>query len=102
MKQTAPDHDAGGGRVRPARPHTALTADGRRRREVLSYSRRGSRMGPRMAQAWERHRDEWWVPDVAVDEPGFDLRSWFGRDAPLIIEVGCGVGEATAALAAAR
>ena len=32
----------------------------------------------------------------------FDLRSWFGREAPLIVEVGSGVGEATVALAAAR
>jgi len=102
MDQTpaaAVDDSAG---VRPARPHTALTEGGRRRREVLSYSRRGSRMGPRMTQAWEAHRDEWWIPDDAVDEAGFDLRSWFGREAPLIVEIGCGVGEATAALAAAR
>jgi tRNA (guanine-N7-)-methyltransferase len=88
--------------VRPARPHTALTAEGRRRREVLSYSHRSSRMGPRMVQAWERHHEEWWIPDTAADDPGFDLRSWFGREAPLLVEVGCGVGEATAALAAAR
>ena len=69
---------------------------------MLSYSQRRSRMGPRMAQAWERHRDEWWIPDAAVDDPGFDLRSWFGREAPLLVEVGSGVGEATATLAAAR
>jgi len=88
--------------VRPARPHTGLTEDGRRVREVLSYSRRGSRMGPRMADAWRRHRDEWWIPDEAVDDPAFDLSDWFGREAPLVVEIGCGVGEATAALAAAR
>jgi tRNA (guanine-N7-)-methyltransferase len=88
--------------VRPARPHTGLTADGRRIREVLSYSRRGSRMGPRQEQAWARHRDRWWIPDDAVDDPAFDLRTWFGREAPLAVEIGSGVGEATVALAAAR
>jgi tRNA (guanine-N7-)-methyltransferase len=88
--------------VRPARPHTGLTPEGNRVREVLSYSRRGSRMGPRMTQAWERHRHEWWIPDEVVDDPGFELRSWFGREAPLVVEIGCGVGEATAALAADR
>ncbi len=88
--------------VRPARPHTGFTDDGRRIREVLSYSRRGSRMGPRQAQAWERHRDEWWIPDEAVDDPGFELGRWFGRTAPLAVEIGSGVGEATVALAAAR
>jgi tRNA (guanine-N7-)-methyltransferase len=89
-------------RVRPARPHTGYTAEGRRIRQVLTYSRRGSRMGPRAAAAWERHRDHWWVPDEAVDEPGFDLRRWFGREAPLVVEIGSGVGEATVALAARR
>lgn len=88
--------------VRPARPHTGRTAEGRRIREVLTYSRRGSRLGTRMAQAWERHSHEWWIPDEAVDEPGFDLASWFGRSAPLIVEIGSGVGEATVSLAAAR
>jgi tRNA (guanine-N7-)-methyltransferase len=90
------------GGVRPARPHTGLTAEGRRVREVLTYTRRGSRMGPRQAEAWARHREHWWIPDDAVDEPGFDLRRWFGREAPLIVEIGSGVGEATVALAAAR
>lgn len=88
--------------VRPARPHTGFTSDGKRIREVLSYSRRGSRMGPRQEQAWARHRDRWWIPDAAVDDPAFDLRRWFGREAPLVVEIGSGVGEATVALAAAR
>lgn len=89
-------------RVRPARPHTALTDDGRRIREVLTYSRRGSRMTPTQAGAWERRHAQWWIPDEAVDEPGFSLARWFDRDAPLVVEIGCGIGEATAALAAAR
>ena len=45
---------------------------------------------------------EWWVPDEAVDEPGFTWSDWFGREAPMIVEIGPGVGEATAALAATR
>jgi tRNA (guanine-N7-)-methyltransferase len=88
--------------VRPARPHTGVTADGKRIREVLTYSRRGSRLGTRQEQAWAAHRDEWWIPDDAVDDPGFDLSHWFGRRAPLIVEIGSGVGEATVALAATR
>ncbi len=88
--------------VRPARPHTGRTAEGKRIREVLTYTRRGSRLGTRQEAAWGRRRDEWWIPDEAVDQPGFDLRSWFGREAPLVVEIGCGVGEATVALAATR
>ena len=89
-------------RVTPARPHHKLTADGRRMREVLSYSRRGNRFTPNQAAAWAAHHEKWVIPDAAVDEPGFSLAEWFGREAPLIVEIGSGVGEATAALAAGR
>jgi tRNA (guanine-N7-)-methyltransferase len=71
-------------------------------REVLSYSRRGSRFTPTQAEAWAAHHDRWVIPDDAVDDPGFRLEQWFGREAPLIVEIGSGVGEATAVLAAAR
>lgn len=89
-------------RVTPARPHHKLTADGRRMREVLSYSRRGNRFTPRQAEAWAAHHEAWVIPDEAVDEQDFSFADWFGRQAPLIVEIGSGVGEATAALAAAR
>jgi len=89
-------------RVRPARPHEKLTEDGRRMREVLTYARRGSRFTPKQRAAWEAHHEAWVVPDEAVDRPGFSWASWFGREAPLIVEIGSGVGEATAALAATR
>jgi tRNA (guanine-N7-)-methyltransferase len=88
--------------VRPARPHTGLTPDGRRIREVLTYSRRGSRLSEAQAAVWERRAGEWWVPDEAVDAPGFSWAERFGRDAPLVVEIGSGIGEATAALAAGR
>ncbi|MGV3564115.1 MAG: tRNA (guanosine(46)-N7)-methyltransferase TrmB [Nocardioides sp.] len=88
--------------VPPARPHQKLTEDGRRMREVLSYSRRGSRFTPRQQEAWEAHAERWVVPDEAIDRPGFDLAEVFGRSAPLVVEIGCGVGEATGMLAAAR
>lgn len=88
--------------VPPARPHQKLTEDGRRMREVLSYSRRGSRLTPSQQQAWDAHAERWVVPDEALDRPGFDLAEVFGRRAPLVVEIGCGVGEATGVLAAAR
>ncbi len=93
-------------RATPARPRQRLTDDGRRMREVLTYSRRGSRFTPLQAAAWEAHHQQWVIPDEAVDAPGFALDTWFGRDARgrdgLIVEIGSGVGEATAVLAAAR
>ncbi len=56
-----------------ARPHQRFTDDGRRMREVLSYSRRGSRFTPTQREAWEAHAERWVIPDEAVDEPGFGL-----------------------------
>lgn len=69
---------------------------------MLSYSRRGSRLSPRQEAAWEAHHAAWVIPEEAVEEPGFTWESRFGRAAPLVVEIGSGVGEATAALAAAR
>jgi tRNA (guanine-N7-)-methyltransferase len=88
--------------ARPPRPHARFTDDGRRVREVLSYSRRGSRFSDREQDAWERLAGELVIPDEAVDDPGFELTDWFGRSAPLLVEIGSGVGESLAALAAAR
>ena len=89
--------------VRPARPHLKLTEDGRRMREVLTYSRRGSRFTPRQQQAWDAYADRYVIPDEDVDREDFDLSACFDHpERPLAVEIGCGVGEATVALAAAR
>lgn len=71
-------------------------------REVLTYSRRGSRFTPRQEKAWEAHHEAWVIPEDAVDRPGFSFHDAFAREAPLVVEIGSGVGEATAALAASR
>ena len=94
---TDPNHP-----VRPARPHQKLLDDGRTVREVLTYTRRGSRLDPKQQKAWDAYAAEWVIPDEAVDEPGFSLETWFGRKAPLVVDIGGGVGEATAVLAANR
>jgi tRNA (guanine-N7-)-methyltransferase len=80
----------------------ALTQNGLRRREVLSYARRGGRFTPSQQESWDAHHRDWVVPEDAVDDPGFSWREVFGRRAPLIVEIGSGVGEATAVLAAQR
>lgn len=71
-------------------------------REVLTYSRRGSRFTPTQQQAWDAHHEAWVIPDEAVDDPDFRWVDWFGREAARVVEIGSGVGEATAVLAAAR
>lgn len=87
---------------RPARPHHKLTEDGRRVREVLTYSRRGSRFTEKQQRAWDAYADRYVIADETVDQPGFSLAGQFPSEQPLIIEIGCGVGEATAALASTR
>lgn len=71
-----------------------------RLRSVVSYVHRGGRMTTGQQRAWER----WW-PDMGRDvdtlEPGpIDFDTWFGRAAPVVLEIGSGMGETTAALAA--
>ena len=97
-------------KVRPARPGTGLTEDGRRLQVLTTYTRRGSRLTPTQQAAWDRHRDEWLIPEGAVDEESFDLARWFpstevgtsGRTRPLVVEIGSGNGESVAAMAAGR
>lgn len=71
-------------------------------REVLTYARRGSRFTPRQQRAWDAYAERYVIPDEAVDDPGFRLGDAFPVRRPLIVEIGCGVGEATAALARTR
>lgn len=86
----------------PAHPRQRFTEDGMRMREVLSYSRRGGRFTPSQQESWDAHHRDWAIPDDAVDDPSFSWPAVFGREAPRIVEVGSGVGEATAVLAAQR
>lgn len=87
----------------PARPGAARTSDGRPLREVASYTRRGSRLTPKQAAAWAEYADRWVVaPESAETVPAI---GWFGPDAPageLVVEIGSGIGEVAAAVAAAR
>jgi tRNA (guanine-N7-)-methyltransferase len=67
------------------------------RREVVSFVHRGGRMTDGQALAWDR---DWTTLGATLDDVP-DLREWFGRAAPVIFEIGSGMGESTAALAAA-
>lgn len=72
-----------------------------RRGQPVSFVRRGSRLQGRRQQAWEEYAGEFVVDvprresDTSVD-PGyvFDPVAAFGRDAPLVVEIGSGLGEA--------
>lgn len=64
---------------------------------VRSYRLRRGRLSATTADALDR-LGELVVP---VDGRPLDVRALFGRTAPLVVEVGSGMGEATAAMAAA-
>ncbi len=61
----------------------------------------------RLTEGQQRAWDRWWpvhgrdVRDVVAGGVAYDPPAWFGRSAPLVLEIGSGMGESTAALAAA-
>ena len=68
---------------------------------IVSFVHRGRRMTVGQARAWERN---WSRLGRSVSElpPGpLDVDAWFGRAAPVVLEIGSGMGETTAELAAA-
>lgn len=71
-------------------------------REVLTYARRGSRFTNKQQEAWDTYAERWYLADEVVHEQGLRLEEWFGREAPLVVEIGCGIGEATGVLASKR
>jgi tRNA (guanine-N7-)-methyltransferase len=72
------------------------------RRSVVSYVRRGGRITVGQQRAWDTH----WARlgrDVADLPPGeIDIAAWFGRSAPVQLEIGSGMGETTSLLAQAE
>jgi tRNA (guanine-N7-)-methyltransferase len=71
------------------------------RRTVVSFVNRGGRMTVGQTKAWDRRWPEL-GRDVATLPAGpLDVDAWFGRAAPVLLEIGPGMGETTAALAQA-
>lgn len=85
-------------RVAPARPGGTLTDDGRQMREIVSYARRGARFSPKQQRLWDEHAPDWVIDAATVEADGFDWAHAFGREAPMILEIGSGVGETLAAV----
>ena len=88
------------GSARPITPGSQA-AEGTYRMQPVSFVRRGTRLQGRRQQAWNEHSDT-----LAVDVPRhiadtsvhpdyvFDAAAEFGRTAPLIVEIGSGLGDA--------
>ena len=71
---------------------------------ITSFVHHRARLTEGQQRAWDR----WWpvrghdVADLLDGRRAYDPPAWFGRTAPLILEIGSGMGESTAALAAAE
>nr|WP_184698884.1 tRNA (guanosine(46)-N7)-methyltransferase TrmB [Saccharothrix tamanrassetensis] len=70
-------------------------------RSVVSYVQRGERMTVGQQRAWDRHWERLGREVKALPAGPVDFAAWFGREAPLLLEIGSGMGETTAQLVAA-
>jgi tRNA (guanine-N7-)-methyltransferase len=52
-------------------------------------------------RAWDRNWDRWGADVVDLPDGPLDTAGWFGRTAPVVLEIGSGMGESTAAMAVA-
>lgn len=70
-------------------------------KQPYSFVRRGDRLSPKRQKAWDEYASQWVldIPRVMTDtsvDPSFrlDHEALFGRKAPLVVEIGSGLGEA--------
>ena len=82
---------------------TAPLAGPAAHRRVTSYVHQRNRLTEGQAHAWRRLWPQygWDVDDLLAGSVPYDPAAWFGREAPLVLEIGSGTGESTAAQAAA-
>jgi tRNA (guanine-N7-)-methyltransferase len=70
---------------------------------IPSFVTQRARFTAGQQRAWDR----WWpelgheVDELVGGTDPYDPPSWFGRDAPLVLEIGSGMGESTVEMAAA-
>ena len=77
----------------------AQSADDKRHRPIRSYVLRQGRLSPTQRRAWDDLYPRYGAPFQATP---VDWSRTFGRAAPVVLEIGSGMGETTAALANAH
>jgi tRNA (guanine-N7-)-methyltransferase len=73
---------------------------------VTSFRSRRSALSSAQQQTWQRLWPEYGLdaprPDGTTEARPLDTTAWFGRTAPLVLEIGCGAGTSTVAMAQAE
>lgn len=61
-----------------------------------------ARMTSGQHRAWERSWERWGADVIDLPDGPLDTTGWFGRGAPIVLEIGSGMGESTASMALAE
>jgi tRNA (guanine-N7-)-methyltransferase len=83
-------------------PHDTTPETDAHHRSVVSFVRRGGRITVGQQRAWDRHWARLGREVAELPSGPVDIAAWFGRAAPVLLEIGSGMGETTARLAAAE
>lgn len=67
---------------------------------MVSYAPRSARLTPGQQRAWERSWERLGRHLADLPEGPLDTAGWFGRTAPVVLEIGSGMGESTVTMAA--
>lgn len=70
-------------------------------RSIVSFVQRGERMTVGQERAWDTYWEKMGNDVKSLPEGPLDFTSWFGRSAPVLLEIGSGMGETTSQLVAA-
>jgi tRNA (guanine-N7-)-methyltransferase len=66
---------------------------------ATSFRSRRSALSGAQRQTWERLWPELGISEIPHHAEPLDTRAWFGREAPVVLEIGCGSGTSTLAMA---
>src|SRR5262249_52483937 len=62
---------------------------------ATSFRSRRSALSGAQRQTWERRWPELGISETPRRAEPLDTRAWFGREAPVVLEIGCGSGTST-------
>ncbi|BBZ11124.1 tRNA (guanine-N(7)-)-methyltransferase [Mycobacterium branderi] len=84
-----------------ARPDTGVPAPRSGYPRTTSFRTRRSALSAAQQRTWDRLWPQLGILARSADGPADppDIRAWFGREAPVVLEIGCGTGTSTLAMA---